>query len=115
MVLLNPAAIRGHSGQGIWADLRPELAARMHNPSPPKSVARSSEGDYPTHPDHGSSPRDHSLRESIDAIRAWLKAEDERLQEKAAKARAEDNSTYDALARFREDEDVSGVIIDKHG
>ena len=115
MVLLNPAASRGHGGQEIRADLRPELAARMNNPSPLDRVSRSSRGEYSTPADLGSSARDHCLRESIDAIRARLKTEDDRLQEKAADARTDGNTTYDALARFREDEETSGIIVDEHG
>ncbi|MBU8921039.1 MAG: hypothetical protein KOO63_04370 [Bacteroidales bacterium] len=115
MVLLNPAASRGHSGQEIRADLRPKLAARMNNPSPSERVAKPSEGEYATPADLGSSARDHCLRESIDAIRARLKTEDKLLKDVTAEARAEGNKTYDALARFREKEETSGVIVDEHG
>ena len=115
MVLLNPAASRGNVGQGIRADLRPELTARMNNPLPSERMSRFSEGEYATPADLGSSARDHSLRESIDAIRARLRTEDQRFQEKAAEARAEGNSKYNSLARFREEDDTSGVIVDEHG
>jgi len=115
MVLLNPAAYRGYNGQEIRTDLRAEQAAKLNNPGPDNRVPATGSGGGSNPTNLGSTARNDSLLESVEAIRARLRTENLLLQERARKVREEGNSIYDALERFRDGREDPGALFDELG
>ncbi|MBN1163709.1 MAG: hypothetical protein JXB45_03965 [Candidatus Krumholzibacteriota bacterium] len=115
MVLLNVNAARGQSGQEIRMEMMPEQAARLNNPAPPEKIVEPRRDAEAQTEDRRNGDGNPPRRETIEAIRKRLGEEKAQLQERAREMLMNDARTYNALARLRETEDLSGLLIDEHG